>query len=97
MDAQTSLFDMAAPAPPDNSAAFLNNDPDAFGCCSRFRSCSDEKRCLISQLEYSSHCSYRKNLESGKIFYGKNAVDFSPAEYSRYSRCINALSPDVLN
>ena len=33
MDAQTSLFDMAAPAPPDNSAAFLNNDPDAFGCC----------------------------------------------------------------
>lgn len=97
MDAQTSLFDMAAPAPPDSSVDFLNSDPDAFGCCSRFRSCSDEKRCLISHLEYSSHCSYRKNLENGKIFYGKNAVDFSSVEYSRYSQCVNALSPDVLN
>ena len=97
MDAQTSLFDMAAHTPPDSSVDFLNSDPDAFGCCSRFRSCSDEKRCLISHLEYSSHCSYRKNLENGKIFYGKNSVDFSSVEYSRYSQCVNALSPDVLN
>lgn len=50
MDAQTSLFDMAAPDPPDNPVDLLNSDPDAFGCCSRFRSCSDEKRCLISHL-----------------------------------------------
>ena len=88
MDAQTSLFDMAAPDPPDNPVDLLNSDPDAFGCCSRFRSCSDEKRCLIS---------HRKNLENGRIFYGKNAVDFSSAEYSRYSQYVNALSPDVLN
>ena len=27
----------------------------------------------------------------------KNSVDFSSAEYSRYSQCVNALSPDVLN
>ena len=44
----------------------------SFGCCSRFVECSDAKRCLHENKLYSTACSYRHNLESGKIFYEKN-------------------------
>lgn len=43
-----------------------------FGCCSKFTDCSDARKCLHENKLYSTACSYRKNLESGKIFYGKN-------------------------
>lgn len=43
-----------------------------FACCSRFVECSDAKRCLHENKLYSTACSYRHNLEAGKIFYGKN-------------------------
>lgn len=41
----------------------------AFGCCSLFKECSKEKRCLHSDLLYATACMYRKNLENGKTFY----------------------------
>ncbi|MCM1523437.1 MAG: hypothetical protein NC120_03160 [Ruminococcus sp.] len=44
-----------------------------FGCCSKYAECSDEKRCLHNNLFYARCCYYRKNLEAGRIFYGKNA------------------------
>lgn len=44
----------------------------SFGCCSRFIECSDAKECVHENKIYSMGCKYRKNLESGKIFYGKN-------------------------
>lgn len=45
---------------------------EKFGCCSSFVECSDALRCLHeSEMEYLG-CYYVKNLESGKIFYGKN-------------------------
>ena len=44
----------------------------SFGCCDKYIKCSDAKKCLHSDLLYSTACMYRKNLESGKIFYGKN-------------------------
>lgn len=43
-----------------------------FGCCSSFMECSDKKACLYPHKFYTSRCWYRMNLESGKIFYGKN-------------------------
>lgn len=43
---------------------------DAFGCCSKYNECSDAKRCLHENKLYAKGCYYRKNLESGKIFYG---------------------------
>ena len=43
-----------------------------FSCCSKFNQCSDAKRCLHENKLYSTACTYRKNLESGRIFYGKN-------------------------
>lgn len=43
-----------------------------FGCCSLFEECSDAKRCVHPNRLYSTACAYRRNLESGRIFYGKN-------------------------
>lgn len=43
-----------------------------FGCCSKFNECSDAKKCVHENKLYSTACMYRLNLESGKIFYGKN-------------------------
>ncbi len=43
-----------------------------FGCCSQFIRCSDERRCVHENKLYSTACTYRHHLESGRIFYGKN-------------------------
>lgn len=43
-----------------------------FGCCSYYKKCSDLKKCIHDDQLYSTACMYRKNLESGRIFYGEN-------------------------
>ena len=45
-----------------------------YGCCGLYQQCSDEKVCLQASIdrEYAKGCSYRGNLENGRIFYGKN-------------------------
>lgn len=43
-----------------------------FGCCSKYEMCSDAKKCTHVNKLYSKACMYRKNLEQGNIFYGKN-------------------------
>jgi len=45
---------------------------DTFGCCSLYNECSDAKRCLHENKLYAKGCYYRKNLDSGQVFYGKN-------------------------
>lgn len=42
-----------------------------FGCCSRYNECSNARKCIHPDQMYATACDYRKNLESGKIFYGK--------------------------
>lgn len=71
------------------------NDSDAFGCCSRYRACSEQGKCLISDLDYSVHCAYRANLESGRIFYGKNAVGFSAQQYDTLVSAVSALDDNT--
>ena len=44
----------------------------SFGCCDKYIQCSDALKCIHEDLLYSTSCMYRKNLENGKIFYGKN-------------------------
>lgn len=44
----------------------------SFACCARYELCSDAKKCVHIDRAYSNGCEYRKNLEAGKIFYGKN-------------------------
>ena len=43
-----------------------------IGCCGRFNDCSDLKKCVHENTFYARACYYRKNLDSGRIFYGKN-------------------------
>ncbi len=42
---------------------------DAFGCCSRYKECSDAHKCIHVNQMYAKACMYRKNLENGKVFY----------------------------
>lgn len=46
---------------------------DSFGCCHLYEKCSDARHCLDDDKLRAKACFYRKNLESGRIFYGKNA------------------------
>jgi len=43
-----------------------------FGCCHRYVECSNALRCLHPDFLASLACSYKRNLEAGKVFYGKN-------------------------
>ncbi len=45
---------------------------DEFGCCSRYIACSDAKECVHPDYLESLGCAYKRNLEKGLIFYGKN-------------------------
>lgn len=65
----------------DFTSSFMNNvdsyilnnyKAEPFGCCSRYVACSDNKKCIHPDVLHSKGCEYRKNLEAGKIFYGKN-------------------------
>ena len=40
-----------------------------FGCCSKYRQCSELGKCIHEDLLYSSACEYRRNLEAGRNFY----------------------------
>ena len=45
---------------------------DSFGCCSSFKECSDAGHCLHTDDPDYWGCQYKRNLEKGRIFYGKN-------------------------
>lgn len=51
---------------------FRNLTTDTFGCCNDFERCSDALHCLHTDNRFYNGCMYRKNLEDGKVFYGKN-------------------------
>lgn len=50
----------------------IDRFPKDFDCCSRYLACSDAKRCVHPNTEFSLKCGYRKILRRGRIFYGKN-------------------------
>lgn len=43
-----------------------------MACCNDFNRCSDARECLHKYDADYAGCWYRKNLEKGRIFYGKN-------------------------
>lgn len=43
-----------------------------FSCCSRYLECSDEKKCTQPNKTLALGCSYRRKIEKGIFFYGKN-------------------------
>lgn len=74
---------------------FSSSIREPFGCCSRYAACSDAKACLIPDRDYSKYCNYRKSLEQGIIFYGKNANKFNAAVYQSFVDNYNALSENA--
>ena len=55
----------------DNIRYCLNTyaSSNTFGCCSRYKECSDEKQCVHPNKLYAFGCQYRKNLEYNRVFY----------------------------
>ena len=51
---------------------FNRQTVEAFGCCNDHVRCSDAGHCLHEDDKFYLGCIYRKNLEEGRIFYGKN-------------------------
>ena len=50
----------------------VNRYPKEWDCCSRYMECSDAKHCVHPDKTLALECGYRKILNSGKVFYGKN-------------------------
>ena len=44
----------------------------SYGCCHLYEKCSDAKRCISKNKIYATVCAYKRNLDAGKIFYGRN-------------------------
>lgn len=59
----------------DNILASLElaiySQPKEMDICHLFHQCSDAKRC-VQDRETSLHCGYKRIMNSGRIFYGKN-------------------------
>lgn len=51
---------------------------ESFDCCSSFKKCSDALECVHKDNPIFDTCTYRKKLESGIVFYGKNQNIFEP-------------------
>lgn len=50
----------------------VNRYPKGWSCCSRYEACSDAKVCVHPEKIFALECGYRRVLNSGRIFYGKN-------------------------
>ncbi|MBR5094482.1 MAG: hypothetical protein IK095_05255 [Oscillospiraceae bacterium] len=53
----------------------LDSLPTEFGCCSKYKECSDAKKCVNNDKNLALQCFYLKNLRHGHIFYGANKCD----------------------
>ena len=43
-----------------------------YGCCHLYEKCSDARKCISKNKIYATVCAYKKNLDKGRIFYGRN-------------------------
>lgn len=61
-----------APALAEVMKATVDRTPKEWDCCSRYMECSDAMRCVHPDKKIALSCGYRRILNSGKVFYGKN-------------------------
>lgn len=54
------------------AGATVDRYPKEWDCCSRYAACSDAKTCIHPDKTFALSCGYRRILNSGRIFYGKN-------------------------
>ena len=69
----------------------VNESSGMLGCCSQYRECSMAGHCLKPD-DYSRMCAYRKNLESGNVFYSKKSIYFSQEKYDYISEYHHSLN-----
>lgn len=50
----------------------IDQVPTEYSCCSRYEECSNAKGCTEPNDDIAIKCSYRKKLQKGIIFFGKN-------------------------
>lgn len=67
----------------------------SFACCSLYYECSNARKCINNDAERAKQCAYRQNLESGNIFYGKNATRFNEKKFNEYLMRMNELPFDA--
>lgn len=81
---------------PQSEEISLYENDDLFGgsvfaCCHLYRECSNAKRCLSTDQEKAKLCAYRKNLEIGNIYFGKNSINFDEKKYQEFKDRVEAL------
>ena len=50
----------------------VSSYPFDFDCCSRYRECSNAKKCTQPNKGLSMGCSYKQKLYNGIVFFGQN-------------------------
>ena len=75
----------------EEELAVMSNSLD---CCHRYHACSNEGKCLHPDPKISVNCTYRKHLESGRVFYGKRSPDFDSARYNSLLEAYSGLNAD---
>lgn len=73
----------------DNPAPQSDSSADCFACCAAYRQCSDAKKCLFPAI--GAECSYRANLEAGRIFYGRNSIYFNAETFDKITRKVSGF------
>lgn len=68
----TSLSDIEEMKSAFISIAKALPTPYTFDICHRFEACSDALKCINPDQKHALECSYRKKLENGIVFFGKN-------------------------
>lgn len=68
---------------------------EAFDCCSSYYECSVEKKCVNQNEELSQKCRYKTHLDAGRIYYSKNAIDFSMQKYHDISEKYNSIDTEL--
>ena len=51
---------------------FFQYAVENFGCCSKYIECSNKKKCVHNDIKFRLGCSYKKNLDKNRIFFGVN-------------------------
>ena len=90
---ENELTDRVDPDEINTEEEDLSNS--VFACCHLYYKCSNEKRCLCDDEARASQCAYRKNLDAGNVFFGKNAKEFDEAQYQEIVQRIDALPNDA--
>lgn len=65
----------------DDVLTSQNND--TYSCCSKFKECSDALECLNGSKQDALLCKYKRNLESGLVFYGRNSVILNDGRFNK--------------